>query len=117
MLLATAVDGPTFNASREGTNIPYLDAVASRTADGKRIFIKAVNTSRTSTLRTTIKIQGAVPASQAELKIVTAPSLNVANDFSRPNAVSIQERTLPGGRSFVVTLPQHTVSVIVLTTQ
>ena len=112
-LLATTVNSPTFNSSQEGTNIPYLDATASRT--GKTIFIKAVNTSGTSALFTTITIQGALPAARAELKTVTAPSIDVFNDFSRP-AVSIQKTTLPSGRSFVVTLPKHSVSVIVVTT-
>jgi alpha-L-arabinofuranosidase len=117
LLLASKIDGPAFNTSREGTNIPYLDATASRTADGKTFFIKAVNTSLTTALLTTITIDGVVPAARAELKTVTAPSINVANDFSRPDAVSIQKRTLPGGRRFVVTLPKHSVSVIVLRTQ
>ncbi len=113
-LLATTVNSPTFNTSHEGTNIPYLDATASRTADGKTIFVKAVNTSGTSALSTTITIQGVLPASRAELKTVTAPSINVANDFSRPDAVSIQKRMLPSGRTFLVILPKHSVSVIVL---
>ena len=93
----------------------YLDATASRT--GHTLFIKAVNTNRTSALFTTITIQGAMPSARAELKTVTAPSIDAANDFSRPDAVSIQKTTLPSGRSFVVTLPKHSVSVIVLTTQ
>ena len=117
LLLATSVNSPTFNTSREGTNIPYLDATVSRTADGKTIFIKAVNTSRTSALLTTINIQGVIPVARAELKTVTAPSVNVANDFSRPEAVFIQKRVLPSGRRFVVTLPKHSASVIVLRTQ
>jgi alpha-L-arabinofuranosidase len=58
-----------------------------------------------------------IPARRAELKTVTAPSINVSNDFSRPNAVSIQKTTLPSRRRFVVTLPKHSVSVIVLRTQ
>jgi alpha-N-arabinofuranosidase len=115
--LATTVNGPTFNASLEGTNVPYLDAVASRTADGKTIYIKAVNTNLTSSLVTTITIDGAIPAARAEVKTVTAPSLDAANGFSRPGAVSIQTRTIPAGRSFVVTLPKHSVSVIVLRTK
>jgi alpha-L-arabinofuranosidase len=115
-LLATTVNSPTFNTSLEGTNIPYLDVTASRTADGKSIFIKAVNTNRTSALQTTITIQGLSPAPRAELKTITAPSINISNDFSRPDAVSIQERTVPSGRSFTVTLPRHSVSVIVLRT-
>jgi alpha-N-arabinofuranosidase len=115
-LLATTVNSPTFDTSREGTNIPYLDAVGSRTADGKTIFIKAVNTSRTSSLLTRITIAGAMPAARAELKTITAPSLQAANDFSRPDAVSIKTNTLRSGRSFVVTLPKHSVSVIVIKT-
>jgi alpha-N-arabinofuranosidase len=115
--LATRINSPTFNTSHEGTNIPYLDAVATRTAAGKTIFIKAVNTSRTSALLTTINIEGATAAQRAEIKTLTAPSLDIANNFSRPDAVSIQKRTLPTGRNFVVTLPKHSVSVIVLRTQ
>lgn len=116
-LLAATVNSPTFNSSREGTNIPYLDATASRTADGKMIFIKAVNTNRTNALLTTINLQSVMPATRAEIRTVTAPSMNAANDFSRTAAVSIQRRTLPGGRTFVVTLPRHSVTVIVLRTQ
>ena len=115
--LASSVKGPTFNTSHEGTNVPYLDAVVSRTADGKTIFIKVVNTHRTGALLTTINIQGVVPAPRAELKTVTAPSLEVANSFSRPNAVSIQKRMLTSGRTFVVNLPKHSVSIIVLKTK
>ena len=104
VLLATTVNSPTFNTSREGTNIPYLDAIASRTADGKTVFIKAVNTNPASALLTTIAIQGAIPSTRAELKTVA-------------DAATIQNRTLPGGRTFVVTLPKQSVSVIVLRTQ
>jgi alpha-N-arabinofuranosidase len=114
MRLASKVDGPTFDTSQEGANVPYLDAAVSRTADGKMIFIKAVNTNRTSALTTTIAIAGALPARRAELNTITAPSLDVANNFARPNAVSIQKRTITSGRTFVVTLPKHSVSVIVL---
>jgi alpha-N-arabinofuranosidase len=112
--LATKVDGPTFDSSREGTRVEYLDAVASQTADGKRIFIKAVNTSWTSTLVTTINVDGMIPAGRAEVQTVTAPSVDVANDFSRPNAISIQKTTVAIGRTFVITLPQHSVTVIML---
>ncbi len=113
--LASSVNSPTFNTSREGTNISYLDAVVTRTADGKRIFIKAVNTSPTDSLSTTINLQGANPSARAELKTITAPSLTVSNDFSRPDAISISTKTIPASRQFTVTLPKHSVSVITLT--
>ena len=114
--LASSVNSPAFNTSREGTNIPALDAIVSRTADGKTIVIKAVNTSRTSSMSTTITVQGTTIAARAELNTITTPSLAVSNSFSQPDAVSIQKRTIASGRSFVVNLPKHSVSVIVLRT-
>jgi alpha-L-arabinofuranosidase len=98
-------------ASVDGTD---LDAVVSRSADGQKIFIKAVNTSATSGLITTINLQGVNSVSRAEMKTVTAQSLMAFNDFSRPNAINIQHRTIPAGRRFVVNLPKHSVSVIVI---
>jgi alpha-N-arabinofuranosidase len=115
--LASTVSGPTFNTSREGSNIPSLDATASRTADGKTIVIKAVNTDPKSSLVTTIDLKGLIRAARVEVNTITAPSLTVSNDFSQPDAVSIQKRTIAGGRNLVVTLPKHSVSVIVLRTQ
>jgi alpha-L-arabinofuranosidase len=108
--LASSVEGPVFQTSREGGNVPYLDATVSRTSDGKRIFIKAVNTNPTSSLTTTINVQGVIPATRAEVKTITAQSLNTAD-------VSITTRTVPGGPRFMVTLPKHSVSVITLSAQ
>jgi alpha-N-arabinofuranosidase len=113
--LASSVNSPTFNTAGEGSNVPSLDATVSRTADGKTIVIKAVNTSHTSSLLTTITVQGAMPAQGAELHTIAAPSLTVANNFSQPDAVSIQKKMIRSGNRFVVTLPKHSVSVIVLT--
>ena len=101
--LAASVSSPTFDTSREGKNIPYLDAVASRTADGRNIFIKAVNSSPTSVLTTTVTMQGASAAGQVEIETVTAASLKASNDFLRPDAVFIKKTTSRGGRTFVVT--------------
>ncbi len=112
--LAATVDGPTFSSSREGGNVPYLDATVSRTSDGKKIFIKAVNTSPTNSLTTTISLQGVIPAKGAEVKTITAQSLTAFNDFARPDAVSVTTKTVNGGRRFVVTLPKHSVSVITI---
>ena len=116
-LLATTVAGPTFDVSGGGTRIPYLDVTASRTADGKTIYIKAVNTSSTTALFTTITFQGITPAPRAEIKTITASAINAVNDFSTPDAVSMQKRTLPSGPEFAMTLPKRSVSVITLRTQ
>ena len=107
--LSTTVNSPTFNTSREGSNIPYLDVVVTRTTDGKKIFIKAVNTNPTSSLVTTINLQGT-----AEIQTITAPSLNAFNDFSHPNSISISTQSIKSARQLTITLPKHSVSVITL---
>ena len=108
--LGASVAGPSFSSSREGSNVPYLDAAV--TSDAKKIFIKAVNTSPTSSLATTISLQGVIPAVRAEVRTISAQSLTAFNDFARPEAVSVTTRTVNSGRRFMVTLPKHSVSVI-----
>ena len=112
--LAASASGPLFDTSKEGKGVPHLDAVASRTADGRKIFIKAVNTDPSHALATTITVEGATPAARAEVLTLTAPSLRASNDFARPEAVSVSRAPLRAGRSFVVHLPKHSVSVIAL---
>ena len=75
-----------------------------------------MNTHPSSALRTTIVIDGASPARRADVHTVTAASLRVWNDFSRPGAIAITRASVPAGRTFAVTLPKHSVSVIVLDT-
>jgi alpha-N-arabinofuranosidase len=99
------------------TGSSYLDAAVSRTSDGRKIFIKAVNTSPTNSLVTNITLEGVVPGTRAEVKTVTARSLSLFNDFTQPNAVFIENRSVPTGRRFSVTLPKHSVSVITLSAQ
>src|SRR5688500_12477172 len=113
--LAVTVNGPTFDSSREGRNVPYLDVVVNRAAS--RIFIKAVNTHRTASITTTINVQGVSLGQRAEVKTVSALSLKSFNDFSQPDAVSIKQTTSPVRRPFVLTLPKHSVTVITLNTR
>lgn len=101
--LSAAVESPTFQSTREGGNVPYLDATVSRTSDGKTIFIKAVNTSPTSPLATTISLRGMNPAARTEVKTVSAGSVKTS--------------AVRSGRRFVVVLPKRSVSVIVIRTR
>jgi len=79
-------------------SVPYLDVTASRS--GNRIFIKAVNTSSTNSLATTINVEDFVPRGRAEVKSIIG------------RASRIETESLAGGRRFVVTLPKQSVSVI-----
>ena len=112
--LAAIVNGPTFDTTLEGKRIPFLDVVASRSADKQELFIKAVNTDSQHVLRTTIHLQGARVADHAALETINGPSLGAANSFATPKAVSLAQKTISAGSEFVVELPEHSVSVITL---
>ena len=112
--LATDVVSPTFDASREGRGVPYLDAVASRTRDGRQVFVKLVNTDPARALATTINVRHARLAPRAELATVGAASLAAANSFATPDAVTLTRKTVAAGASVGVTLPPHSVSVLTL---
>ncbi len=112
--LASEVRSPTFDTTKEGKAVPYLDVSVSRAADGRKIFVKAVNTDQTNPLTTAIRVVGANIATRAEMQTVNAFSLQAANSFATPNTISSKRTTLPAGRDFSVTLAPHSVSVIVL---
>ena len=96
--LAASVESPSFDTSREGVNVPYLDATASRS--GNTIFIKAVNTNPTSSLTTTIVLRGLAPVGPVEVKTISEPATN------------IKTSSVTAGSQLVVTLPKKSVSVI-----
>jgi alpha-L-arabinofuranosidase len=113
--LSTRVTSPAFDTTLEGKSVPWLDVVTSRSPDGKRIYIKAVNTNPGASLKTSITVKGvAAPRQQAEMETVTAASLAAFNSFATPDAVGVRSERLAAGPSFMVELPKHSVSVITL---
>jgi alpha-N-arabinofuranosidase len=114
--LAARADGPTFDTSREGKGVPYLDVVVSRTANGKQIFIKAVNTDGKHALRAAVQISGVGVRPEAEMETITGDSPTAANSFASPVAVSTRWSTIRANSRFVVELPPYSVSVITLAT-
>lgn len=112
--LAATIDSPMFDSSREGQSVPYLDAVVSRSADHKQIFIKAVNTHQTKPISIRISTSGMRVKSTANIETLTADSLAMANSFSTPDAVMIRPASIVAGQSFAIELPKHSISVITL---
>jgi alpha-N-arabinofuranosidase len=112
--LAVRSEGPTFDASIEGKNVPFLDAVASQTADGRRIFVKAVNTDQARSISVTVTVAGATVAPDGEIALVTGETLASANTFRDSDAVTIKRDRLVAGSRFTVEIPKHSVAVISL---
>lgn len=112
--LAATIDSPTASSSREGSRIPVLDVVASRSSDGRSIFLKAVNTDLERPLTARISVRGANVSSTAAVKRVVAGSLDAVNGFATPDAVRIAQDSIAAGSSFVLELPRHSVAVVAL---
>jgi alpha-N-arabinofuranosidase len=113
-LLAAQVQSPTFDTTLEGRKVPFLDVVVSLSADGRRIYIKAVNTNRQAGLKTSISLTGVDVSPEANVETVTATSLTAANSFASPLNVYIRRWTVNTGPGFVIELPKHSVSLITL---
>jgi len=112
--LAATVEGPAFDSTLEGKSVPTMDAVVSRSADGRKIFIKAVNADPVKTLITKISLNGARVSPQGQIETLNGESLTSFNDFTHPNAVHVTKSKITAGSAFAVRLPQHSVSVVTL---
>ncbi|HEY2946246.1 MAG TPA: alpha-L-arabinofuranosidase C-terminal domain-containing protein, partial [Vicinamibacteria bacterium] len=114
--VAAEVTGPTFDTSREGRGVPYLDVAASRSSRGRELYLKAVNTNPRQPLRTTITVTGVAVRPHGRIQTLTAASLQAANSFSHPDAVKVIAADVAAAPTFTVDLPAHSVSVITLST-
>ncbi len=112
--LAAKVDSPVFNTTKEGKNIPFLDVVATRSGDGRNIFIKAVNTDPTRAMDTRVNINGIEISGDGILEVLNGPDLQSSNSFEHPGSVFVKSSNLATGSSFNVVLPAHSVSIITL---
>ena len=110
--LSAEVVCPTFDSTREGKQVPYLDVVASRARNRQNLFVKAVNTDLTRALVTTIKVQGAQIQPKGELVTINGATLGSFNSFVTPEAVHLTRKQIVASSNFEVTLPPHSVSVI-----
>jgi len=113
--LATRVDGPTFASSHEGDSVPTVDVAASRSADGRSIFVKAVNVDLERSVALRITMRGVRVNSRGTVDQVTADSLEGTSSFQAPDAVRTTQTSVSTGDSFSVELPRHSVSVVTLT--
>jgi alpha-N-arabinofuranosidase len=113
--LKTTVDGPIGGSSREGSDVPLLDAVASRSEDGQRIYVKVVNTDLQRALTVRLRVDGANISPAATVERVAAASLAAVNGFATPEAVRATQESVSAGSSFPLELAAHSVAVLTLT--
>jgi alpha-L-arabinofuranosidase len=94
--------------------VPVLDAIATRSADGERLFVRAVNTSRVRALTVTVTVTGTRVGGSGTVQTITGDTFEAANSFRTPQAVTVRTRSFASGGTFTVELPPHSVSVLTL---
>ncbi len=114
--LPTRVEGPTFDSGHEGRGVPYLDAVASRTEDGSRIYLKVVNTDPVRAMDTRVEIRGVGVLTEGEREVLAAADPTMRNSFAAPNAITPRRERLTAGNRFTVRVPPRSISIITLAT-
>ena len=107
--LRAEVDGP---APEWGE--PALDVVASRSADGRRLYLKAVNADSARPMEVQVELRGVRVASDAEWELLAADAPGAHNTFAAPDAVRPRRVPLRAGPRFGMRLPAQSVSVVTL---
>ena len=96
----------------QGWKPDTFDAIATGSADGKRIVIKAVNyDGQPNTLL--VRLQGsAVPEKAAVKTFAVSAGLTDTPSMEHPDAIKPVEKTLPYSRNLTIESPPYAVSVI-----
>ena len=89
-----------------------MDAIATASADGRRMVIKAVNySSRSNTLL--VRLQGASLPQRATVKLYTiAAPLNAMASFEHPDVFTPLIRSIEYARNFSVAMDPYSVAVV-----
>jgi alpha-N-arabinofuranosidase len=108
------VQSPLFNSEREGSNIPYLDAVVSISANEEKIYLKLINTSSDKDMDVETELKNLKVEAEAEIITLSAENLNANNSFKTPDAICPVTRKIKSGEKFNFVLPKLSISVITL---
>jgi len=96
--------------------IPYLDASATGSDDGRELAVFLINRHLSEPLDVSVTIEGAVRSSSGQrLRLLSAGSPFARNDFAHPQALRIVDRPVAGERNRLrLELPPHSVGALVL---
>ncbi len=114
-LYASRLGAERVRTTVAGPDSSRVDAVASRSQDGQRIYLKAVNTDLEGAVTVRIQVKGAALAPNATVERVVSESLTAVNGFATPDSVRTTRASVPASGSFSLDLPKHSVMVVTLT--
>ncbi|MDX2149898.1 MAG: hypothetical protein SFV54_04130 [Bryobacteraceae bacterium] len=143
-LVATQTTAPTYDSEAVGLvdavrDAPWLDVVTSKSADGRKLFVMAVNKNFDQAIEGSINVSGANPGAEATAWTLSGTGLDAHTgtvplklpgmswgrqagdgpkariDKGSPNEIAVSSKRIPvGGRKFSYTFPPHSVTSLEL---
>ena len=114
----SAVEGtPRYTVSyRDGNyTIPYLEALAARGPEGKRLTLLVINKHPKEAITAEIRLEGFTPRPLARVYTLNGPSLDAFNSPEHPMAVALSQSDLIGvAEAFTYVFPAHSATLIEL---
>ncbi len=116
-VLPVTSDSGTYNVAggirplNNVTDIPYIDVVATRSADGATVTLLCVNRSLDQDVPTSFDLGSLHPSGPAHAEQISAANRYESNDEVEPDHVVPRPITIAAG-SLTVTLPHESVTVI-----
>ena len=129
-LLPTSVTGPRFHigppapftamgfVGNRSMDVPFINAVASLSDDGKRLSLLVNNLHYDKEFSCTVRLRGFVPAQAATHYVVTGAAAWASNEpeeCPQGDCVAISEKQVAvSGQEFTYAVPPHSASALVL---
>lgn len=115
--LSTTVRSPSFRTSRVGnvarrSGIPFLNAVASLDVNNGKLNLLVLNRSLTDAISTTIRLNGFLPASTAQVRTLKGPSVRAHNEDVSTTVGIVISNLAQASSSFAYTFPPYSLTSI-----
>ncbi len=92
--------------------IPYLSVNASKSRDGKKIYLMVINKNMEKVETATIELKDFIPATQANAWVLNGPSVDATNEVKHDN-VKVTHKTINiAGSKFEYTFEPHSLTAI-----
>jgi len=115
--LACKLTGPGFDVDKAADlgavekNVPYIDAVACRPADGKGLLLSITNKSLTETMTVVIQIPGYTMPDEAKVTSLSYPDITARTDPAQPHRFALSKTVLiPNDGKLTISLAPFSVN-------
>jgi len=115
--LATEVESPTLDDGKAEESIEALDAVATRSNDGKTLFVKLSNADPKGALHTTIVLRGKRINAEVEEVQLSTPLQGSMNDFAHPDAIRPKTTKVHCEATCSILIPPDSLAVLTFNLQ